>query len=57
LAPTLHLVWGRYAPIFFNRPVSSKAWAEAFCNDVGALSCEEFAQQAEPMCLNAGGDS
>ena len=34
-----------------------KAWAEAFCNDVGVSSCEGFAQQAEPMCLNVGGAS
>jgi hypothetical protein len=34
-----------------------KAWAEAFCQDVGASACEEFAQRAVPMCLNAGGDS
>ncbi|HUG30060.1 MAG TPA: hypothetical protein VMQ65_06080 [Candidatus Limnocylindria bacterium] len=34
-----------------------KAWAKAFCNDVGESSCEEFTQRAEVMCLNAGGDS
>lgn len=34
-----------------------KAWAETFCSDVGASSCEEFTQRAVPMCLNAGGDS
>ena len=33
------------------------AWAEAFCTEVGVSSCEGFAQQAEPMCFNAGGDS
>ena len=34
-----------------------KAWAETFCSDVGASSCEEFTERAVPMCLNAGGDS
>ena len=34
-----------------------KAWAQKFCSDVGASSCEEFTQRASPMCLNAGGDS
>jgi hypothetical protein len=33
-----------------------KAWAETFCNDIAASSCEEFTQRAVPMCLNAGGD-
>lgn len=32
-----------------------KVWAESFCNDVGASSCEEFTQRAVPMCLNEGG--
>ncbi len=34
-----------------------KAWAETFCSDVGASSCEEFTERAVPMCLNAGGAS
>jgi hypothetical protein len=33
-----------------------KTWAQGFCTDVGASSCEEFTQHAVPMCLNAGGD-
>ena len=32
-----------------------KAWAGTFCNDVVALSCGEFTQRAEAMCLNDGG--
>jgi hypothetical protein len=34
-----------------------KTWAEEFCNDVGASSCEGLTQQTLPMCLNAAGDS
>lgn len=34
-----------------------KAFAETFCNDGGASSCAEFARRAQPMCLNAGGDT
>jgi hypothetical protein len=34
-----------------------RAWAQRFCGEVGASSCEEFTQRAMPMCLNAGGDS
>lgn len=33
------------------------AWAERFCDDVGASSCESFTERATPMCLNAGGDT
>jgi hypothetical protein len=33
-----------------------KAWAEAFCNEVGETSCPAFTQRAEAMCLNAGDD-
>jgi hypothetical protein len=28
-----------------------KAWAETFCNDVGASACDEFRQGAVPMCV------
>lgn len=28
-----------------------KAWAETFCNDVGASACDTFTQGAVPMCL------
>ena len=34
-----------------------KAWAETFCNDLGVASCEEFTDQAVPMCLNVGDNS
>lgn len=34
-----------------------KAWAQKFCSDVEASSCQGFTQRATPMCLNAGGDS
>ena len=34
-----------------------KAWAQTFCSDIGASSCEDFTQRAAPMCLNAGGGS
>ncbi len=37
--------------------VGLKAWAEAFCNDVVASTCDTFTQRAVPMCQNAGGDS
>jgi hypothetical protein len=28
-----------------------KAWAEAFCNNVGVSACDAFTQDAVPMCL------
>ena len=34
-----------------------KAWAQRFCSDVGASSCDQFTQRAVPMCHNVGGDS
>jgi hypothetical protein len=34
-----------------------QAWADANCTDIGHPSCEDFAQAAVPMCLNAGGDN
>lgn len=32
------------------------AWAEAFCNDVGGASCDDFTRASVRMCLDAGGD-
>jgi hypothetical protein len=32
-----------------------KAWADSYCSDVGAGSCEQFTQRAVSMCHNAGG--
>ena len=32
-----------------------KAWAETFCNDVGTSSCEGFANQAVPKCIDDAG--
>jgi len=34
-----------------------KAWADGFCTDVGEVSCGEFTQGAEPMCLDRGGQT
>jgi hypothetical protein len=34
-----------------------KAWAGTFCHDVVASACDTFADQAVPMCLDAGGDA
>jgi hypothetical protein len=32
-----------------------KVWAQQFCSDVGASSCDGFPQQAMRMCQNEGG--
>ena len=50
------LVWemphdGEGGPDTFDR---LKVWAETFCNDVLASSCEDFTQHAIPMCRLVG---